>query len=505
MMLGKMSPRVRPIGMMDDCKPENNFRTSNTWADAALLPASPPGGVVRWFGGRAHIALLATLTAYFLVWPIWRIPFPIEIAWNEGWNAYFADAAGGNGTLYPSPDTLIVNNYPPLSFYAFGWAEKLFGDALYIGRVVSILATLGIGALIARIVLRLGGGATAAAVGGVWFVAIMARSFNRFVGMNDPQLAGQFLMVAALAWFLARDQARRTVMPPILLMVVAGFWKHNIIAIPATTLVWLVLRDGRRALPTVAGAAAAGIFGLVACVAVFGEVFLSNLLTPRAYHLVRAFNQLGHLQWLLPALVLWMIWAWSERHTERARFSALFVGAAFAEFVVQSIGEAVLDNAQFDLVIAVAIGIGLAYERAGKTWFGARHGTEAARTVIVLILALRLILTLRLEPFLLLTDPSYRAEFFRHAAIARTEAARVAAIPGPVACDFKIICRMAGKPFVYDDFRAEMLIATGAAPGRDEHDLIAEHGLAEANEDPAVGIESLYREFRVIFNDPPPQ
>jgi hypothetical protein len=223
------------------------------------------------------------------------------------------------------------------------------------------------------------------------------------------------------------------------------------------------------------------------------------LLTARPYHLARALNQLGRLQWVLPALVLWMLWAWRDRHTSQARFSALFIVIAFTAFVVQSTGEAVLDNAQFDLVIATAVGIGLAYEKAGRTRFGERYGADAARCGMVLILATRLVMTLRIEPFLVLTDPSYRAEFFAHAATARAEAARVASIPGPVACYYKIICRMAGKPYLYDDFRAEMLIATGAAPGQSEQDLMAQRGLTDPMIDPAVGIESLNRE---LFSGP---
>src|SRR3984885_5776090 len=101
------------------------------------------------FDTKAQIALLALLALYFLVWPVWRLRFPIEIAQNEGWNAYHADAAFGGGTLYPSPDTLIVNNYPPLSFYALGWLGKIFGDPLYVGRGLSLLAARRLGAPVA--------------------------------------------------------------------------------------------------------------------------------------------------------------------------------------------------------------------------------------------------------------------------------------------------------------------------------------------------------------------
>ena len=79
------------------------------------------------FDVRVQIGLLALLAVYFMVWPVWRAGFPIEIAQNEGWNAYHADAAMGAAALYPPTDTLIVNNYPPLSFYVVGALAKVTG------------------------------------------------------------------------------------------------------------------------------------------------------------------------------------------------------------------------------------------------------------------------------------------------------------------------------------------------------------------------------------------
>src|SRR5580700_8687347 len=135
---------------------------------------------------RAQVALLVLLAGYFMVWPVWRAGFPIEIAQNEGWNAYHADAAMGAAALYPATDTLIVNNYPPLSFYVVGTIARMTGiDALYVGRALSLLAVVALGGLIARVIGLLGGGRAGAAVGGLWYIAVMARAFTRFVGMND--------------------------------------------------------------------------------------------------------------------------------------------------------------------------------------------------------------------------------------------------------------------------------------------------------------------------------
>ena len=450
-------------------------------------------GLLARFDTRAQIALLALLALYFLVWPVWRAQFPIEIAENEGWNAYHADAAAGGAALYPPPDTLIVNNYPPLSFYAISWLGRIFGDPLYVGRVLSLVSTIGLGALIARVVLQLGGGGAGAAIGGLWFIATMARSYNRFVGMDDPQLTAQLIMLAALSWFLARDKAGRSAEPPILLMVAAGFWKHNIIAIPATALEWLWLRHGWRAWrPAAVGAAAAAI-GLAICIALSGDVFIANLLTPRPYRIMRAIGGIGRAQWIIPALAIWALWAWSERKTVAARFTGLHVGIAFAAFVVQWGGEDILDNAQFDLVIATAVGLGIAFDRIGATDFARRHGVTAARAAVVLVLVVRLLASFRIEPFLILFDPAYRAEFYVNAQAAREDAAHVAAIPGPVACTVKIVCRMAGKPYVWDDFRTDMLIYSGAAKGLDAPGLIRQRGYTYYENDPRTDVRTLHR------------
>jgi hypothetical protein len=449
-------------------------------------------------GVRWQIAILAMLAVYFMVWPVWRLAFPIEIDLNEGFNAYLADAASsphlGAGPLYPPADTLTVNNYPPLSFYATGGLAQVSGiDALYVGRALSIVAVVALGGLIALAIRRLGGGAAGAAVGGLWFVATMARAFSHYTGMDDPQLAGHALMMGALVWFLAREADGRSVVPPILAMAAAGFYKHNIVAVPVTALAWLAFNDWRRAVwPAVIGAGAAAL-GLVLCVAVYGDAFLANLLTPRVYEAMRAVNSLGRLQFILPALVLWGVWLAVERRSRAARFTMLFVAVGYAAFVLQSSGDGVDDNAQFDLVIAAAVSLGLAFDHAGKTPFALRHGVTAAQAVIVLIVAARLLATARIEPALVLFSPDYRALYFANAQVMRDDAARAAEIPGPAVCSPRLVCRMAGKPNTFDPFRVNTMVKTGASGGLDQDGLIRDHGMIRFSGDPRDTIRVLFR------------
>src|SRR2546423_5658789 len=131
------------------------------------------------------IGSIAALAALFLVWPVWRAFFPMEIWGNEGWNAYHADQAmRGAAQLYPPPDGLVANNYPPLSYYLAGWLGRVFGDPLYVGRALSLLATLGTAAAAAAVVRQFGGSRAACLIAGFWVVATLARVFGFYLGMN---------------------------------------------------------------------------------------------------------------------------------------------------------------------------------------------------------------------------------------------------------------------------------------------------------------------------------
>src|SRR5579871_2818994 len=105
----------------------------------SIAPSTPAGGL-----STAQVAsmVFGLLGAVFIVWPAWRTWIPLEINRNEPWNAWFADAVLNGTPLYPSQDQLIVNNYPPLSFYITAAIAKLTGDTIVAGRLVSLASTV---------------------------------------------------------------------------------------------------------------------------------------------------------------------------------------------------------------------------------------------------------------------------------------------------------------------------------------------------------------------------
>jgi hypothetical protein len=421
-----------------------------------------------------HLVLVTLAAAYFLAWPIWRAQYLIEIWPTEGWNAYFQDAAAAGLPIYPVAGSLVGNNYPPLSFYAIGFVGKVLGlNNLFVGRVVSLIALVSIAIEIFLSVRVLVGGRAGAAIGAVWYLAIMARNSTIYIGTNDPQLAGEAIMGAALVWFLFCYRTGRSPTPALLLMVVAGFWKHNIVAIPVTAISWLFISQSRYAFRATMISAAACMIGIAACVVVFGPDFLPNLLANRQYAWSNVIGNIGHLQWSALALLICAGWAFSDRQSEAARFTALHIGCGLFACILQWFGHGVGGNAEFDLIFALGIGVGVAYSRLETTWLAKRIGVNPSRDVMIAMLLLRLTIADRQETALLLMSSDFRSSIYESQNNVLSEAARVAAMPGDVACSIKVVCRLAGKPFVVDEFKMEELIATGKATTEDMAGMFA--------------------------------
>ena len=89
-----------------------SHKKSNLIADGPLVTTKADD---PWYL-RVMEWMLYVIAMWSLEWPVYRAFLNVEIENNEGWNAYFADAAMGKMPLYPSADQLITNNYPPLSF-----------------------------------------------------------------------------------------------------------------------------------------------------------------------------------------------------------------------------------------------------------------------------------------------------------------------------------------------------------------------------------------------------
>ncbi len=465
-----------------------------------LAPASPLIGSAASkaeYRTFVYLTLLWLAAAWFLAWPIWRAQFLIEIWPTEAWNGYFQDAAAGGLPLYPAVDGLVSNNYPPLSFYAIGLLGKGLGiDNLFVGRAVSMIALLAIAIEIFLAVRVLVGGRAGAAIGALWYVAIMARNQTIYVGANDPQLAGEAIMGAGLVWFLLRCRAGRSPVPALLVMVVAGFWKHNMIAIPVTAIAWLFMSRSRYAVRATIISGAACLTGIALCVLVWPD-FVPSLLANRQYALSNLIGNIGRLQWPALALLIWGGWALDDRASDAAKFTALHVCFSLAACILQWFGHGVAGNAEFDLFFALGIGVGVAFTRIETTWVAKRIGARHSRDLMIAALLIRLLASDRQETALLILSGDFRSSIYVNQRNVMNEAAQVAAMPGDVACANKVVCRLAGKPFVADEFKLEELVLTGKDTEADVASMLGARRISSfANTGLAAADASLFRWWR---------
>jgi hypothetical protein len=437
-------------------------------ASFARAPARPPWrnqpSARGSEGYRAAIgagfAVLATLAAIYCAWPIWRATFPLEISVDDTWNAYNADAAFGTRPLYPAADDLITNNYPPLSFYLIGLLTKSGLDATYLGRALSLLALIATAAATAICIRKLGGSAGSATLGGLWLLAMMARFFDGYVGVNDPHLPATALMTGALAWLLARHRRRRAIEPAIVLMVLAGFYKHTLVATPAAALAWVSSMDWRRGVRAAVVGVAAALIGLLVCLAIFGTPFLDQLL----------FAPNG----------------------DAKRFTQIHIAASLAAFLLQSCADGVGNDSQFELAVASAIGLGLAFHGTGQLFASARK-VQWTRLAILAVLVTRLLASTRMEAYLLPISPEYRSLFPAGAAVMKQEVARVRAVPGSVACTIAAVYRLGGKPFVLDRFAMEQRIKAGRWTAGELEARVQAAGIRTEPIDPRASADFLAR------------
>lgn len=77
------------------------------------------------------VILFLIIISYITIALFYRASFKIPIMYNEGWNAGLIKNFMLNGKLYYAPYDLVVNNYPPLSFFIVRSFMLFTHDAIF--------------------------------------------------------------------------------------------------------------------------------------------------------------------------------------------------------------------------------------------------------------------------------------------------------------------------------------------------------------------------------------
>jgi 6-pyruvoyl-tetrahydropterin synthase related domain len=308
-------------------------------------------------------ALLLGIVAFGMTKPLLSIGRFIPLDPNEGWNAYFGDAAIRGGVLYPPADALITNNYPPLSFYIVGAIGHLTGDNIFAGRVVALLSLLFVAWSIYYWLRSTGSAARIGLLAAVSFLAYAVTYGRDYVAMDDPQwLAHAMMMAGLLVLWKGKDDTRHIILAAVLMMA-AGWTKHLLIPLPLAASAWLLWRS-RTAFTKWALTLTVSL--AIACAVAWwlhGVRLFESLHEPRQYLRYKAISQAtAALRCFAPLIVLWVIALARDRLSERLGFVSVYLLISGGVAVFAAGGAGVDVNSFFDVLIAASVAAALAVE-----------------------------------------------------------------------------------------------------------------------------------------------
>jgi hypothetical protein len=384
-------------------------------------------------------------------------PLHVSLDPNEGWNAYHAAAAMAAGNPYPPANSLMVNNYPPLSFYLIGLFGSALGDNIVAGRLLSLATFASVCAFIA-IALRQMHARWSAAVFAALLLASMLLLISDYVGMNDPQLLGHAFQLVGLLFVLRRSRSWPTILTSACFFVAGGFVKHNLFALPLAAVAWLALCDRRDALRLAITLLLLSLAGFVAVRAILGIDLLHRLNSARTFSFAPMGT--GIRAWLPIAAVPLCGLAWLLLRT--ARDTLVWLAGIYAAIATVGgfflLGGAGVDvNALFDADIALALCSGLAVSRLLARPTLRSHFAAQAFAVLCVV------------PFAVtaLRTPDWRDGSFwlfpmrDETALAADDIAFLRAHPGPALCEDLTFCYWAGKTPEVDVFNLDQQFETG--------------------------------------------
>jgi hypothetical protein len=445
-----MSSPERSTETSGSSQPENRIGSSN---GMEKLTARGPfkAGVPDWL----VLSLLLFFVLLTFVGPLVRALSPAEINYNEGWNVYNAQAALHHN-LYPYRYGWTTVNYPFLSFYLIGNLSRVFGNAVMIGRMISLISLIVICVCVAGIVKKLTGHWGASIFAATLSLWLFIATANSYVAMNDPQMMAQACILAAFFLYLRGPASNRVILAVALLFVLGGNMKHNLVAAPLAVFIDLLIVSRAKA-------ARFAVFGIALLAASFyinqwvgGPFFAAQMLTPRVYSISKMFYSTSIVLPLAVPLIIAGVW--SIRHLRERKFRAvaiyLFVSLLLGIALFGGAGTVV--NMFFDCFLAISIIMGVLLDllwesnhpllRKGGPW-------RWAAPLVLFPMPCIDIPPVHLHPL-----KAESKEF-------KSEVAFLAAQPGPALCESLLRCNDAGKPYIFDPFNSTSLMRLGKLDG----------------------------------------
>jgi hypothetical protein len=406
----------------------------------------------RGLSPAAVVVGLSAVVVLLLIFPLVRASHSSAIDFGEGWNAYEATRAMSGQPLYPPRGSLSPNSYPPLSFYGIAGVALVTGvDPWKLGRLLALLALVGLSWQAGWVARRCGASWVAAVSAALTFIGLVAVAAPRYIAMDDPQMLAMFIAGFAVMLYVSGSTVSRRLGVPLTaaVVVLALFTKHNLVDLPIAIAIDLAIAApllAARWIMYVGVFAVAGI-GLSSMGA--HEHFIANMSLGRRYDwpdLERSAT-LGLLAVSVPAAL--GFWGYRRGPRDRGRhflflllITSLVLATAFAG------GSGTDVNMYFTAFWAASVLAALAIDTLPAV------GVWRAAVPAVLAIWFAASLPLRAP-----TAARLRTLTQRDADTA-SDVAFLRAQPGGAYCEQMILCYRGEKPLLVQPYFAPELIAT---------------------------------------------
>jgi hypothetical protein len=427
---------------------------------AARAPLSPT--VARFFAIFAGLVLICaiTLTAGNLL----SIGFIFERNYNEGWNVYNAQRLIAHELIYDD-NYWRINNYPIFSFLAVAGVNFAIHNLLLSGRIIALMSFLAVGLLAGAAVRSLGGDRTDAVFGAGCALGFCYLVAPAWVAVDDPQTFGEAIMLGGLVSYISRPPDRLSLLRTALLVVLGGFVKHNLVAIPLAITFDLAIRSPRW-LPfwlACCASLTAGCLGLTYLVA--GGDFIDHLLSSRLYawHGVR-YHLAKYLRLSEFPLALILLFARAVFSRDRSTLASYGTASIFVAAITSGF-EGTSYNMFQDAAVFLAIAAGVTlHELRSRIIAGGFAHERVAKIVLSLspLLLAQPILARSPQAFAQIYHAASLFDIYRRSEQSfSAEAEYISKKHGPAICESLLLCYRAGQPFIIDPFNSRQLILAG--------------------------------------------
>lgn len=418
-----------------------------------------------------RILIAAVLLEFLALVAISLFAIPVHISrnFNEGWNAYFAQAALGHGVLYPAADSMLTNNYPPLSFYIVGAAGWLVGDNIVAGRVIAVLALGVIAFNMFRIGQWLGAERRLALLGVGVFLLGVYTMMPGYIGIDDPQFLAYALVTSGGVIFLQTTGPRwwRGMLLSSLLMVLGGLVKHSGISLPLALCTWALFYDRRRLGFFVVCALVIGTLACALAYALWGRPMVDSVLFGiKLIDFGRGWARiLQDLPFLVPYLTLGILaLLLAKERCQQAAFVLFYLAWSLINGFWMLSAFGVNQNVMCDAVIALALAsvLFVTAVRNSSTYavMFAGHGRTFAMLLMILPCAVSGLTVYLDRPSLRdigdIKNGAKWEQLYRGLSLAH----------GDVACETLAVCYWAKKPMQVDFFNYGQKIFVGSVDVR---------------------------------------